>query len=189
MLLAFVCSPIVSAQDVGWSVNPHDYEYDMTIYAGLTVGGSPVVDFSDYLVAAFVNGECRGVATAESTQKDGKTYSWLYLRVRSNVQSGETVSFKLYKKSTGRYYNIKETVDFESLGQIAMPSSPMTLTCLSQGDVNSDNSVDALDLMMLINYVLNPDTSSLTESEGDIDADGSVDALDIMKLTNIIIEK
>ena len=70
----------IHAGSAGWSVNPHDYEYDMTVYAGLTLGGSAVTDYSDYQVGAFVGDECRGVATIESAQKDGKTYSWLYLR-------------------------------------------------------------------------------------------------------------
>ena len=62
-----------------WSVNPSDYSGHMTIYYGLKSGDHVLSDISNYEVAAFVNGECRGVGTIEN--HDGKTYGQLLVYV------------------------------------------------------------------------------------------------------------
>ena len=58
------------AQDSGseapWTVNPHDYKYDMTLYANIVFDGTPITDFSHYQVGAFVGDECRGTAEVQT---------------------------------------------------------------------------------------------------------------------------
>ena len=94
---------ILHAQDSQWSVNPYDYKYDMTVYAKVVYEGAEVSDYSNYEIGAFVGNECRGVGDVQT--KD--SYTWVYLRVRSNQASGEKLIFKLYDKSTGRTSVIK----------------------------------------------------------------------------------
>ena len=53
------------------------------------------------------------------------------------------------------------------------------------GDVNADSSVDILDVVMLVNYILNSETSELDGA--DINNDGNVNVLDIVELVNIIL--
>ena len=54
-----------------------------------------------------------------------------------------------------------------------------------QGDLNADDSVDILDVVMLVNYILSGDTSELDGA--DINNDGEVNILDIVALVNIIL--
>lgn len=116
---------ILHAQDSQWSVNPYDYKYDMTVYAKVVYEGAEVSDYSNYEIGAFVGNECRGVGDVQT--KD--SYTWVYLRVRSNQASGEKLIFKLYDKSTGRTSVIKpsQVIAFSSQGMIGKPSSPVTL--------------------------------------------------------------
>ncbi len=51
------------------------------------------------------------------------------------------------------------------------------------GDINSDGSVDAIDLQLLINMIL----SGSFNSKADLNKDSSVDAIDLQALVNIIL--
>ena len=54
------------------------------------------------------------------------------------------------------------------------------------GDLNDDDSVDVLDIVILVNHILNP---AAVELEGaDLNNDGVVNILDIVALVNIILE-
>ena len=53
------------------------------------------------------------------------------------------------------------------------------------GDINADDSVDVLDVVMLVSYILSGDTSELDGA--DINNDGDVNVLDIVALVNIIL--
>lgn len=119
---------VLYAQGSHWSVNPYDYQYDMTVYAQLKLNNTIVTDYSDLEVAAFVGDECRGVAEPQSVDKDGTKYYWLYMRVRSNQESGEVISFKFYDKTAGTETDLRNTADFVSLAQIGTASSPYTLS-------------------------------------------------------------
>jgi len=60
------------------------------------------------------------------------------------------------------------------------------LNGLNNGDLNGDDSVDILDVVMLVNYILSGDTSELDSA--DINNDGEVNILDIVALVNIILK-
>jgi len=178
------------AQDTHWQVDIYAYQYDMTVYFTLTEKGEPIVDLSDYEVSAFCGNECRGVATILMTEKDGIQKQCGYLRIRSNVQQGETISFQLYQKSSQREIVIEETCDFENNALNGTPSSPMLLTpkWILIGDVNSDGEVDVLDVLTLVNFIVGK-TSSVSEEAADMNGDGDVDVLDVLTLVNRIIGK
>ena len=53
------------------------------------------------------------------------------------------------------------------------------------GDINADDSVDVLDVVMLVNYILNGDASELDGA--DINNDGEVNVLDVVALVSIIL--
>ena len=116
----------LAAQGSHWgSVNPHDYQYDMTLYATITIDGVAQTDLNGADIAAFVGDELRGVGRVES--KDGK--SWIYMRVYSNSPSGETVTFRAYNGVNEQH--VATTVAFQSMGQQGMPSTPFTLDVLN----------------------------------------------------------
>ena len=123
----FLSTAALHAQGSGWAVNPHDYQYDMTVYGSLVVDGVTVTSLENYEIGAFVGDECRGLAEVNS--QGG--YTWLYLRVRSNVASGETVTFKVFDKDKGKTRKVVETIAFVSNEQEGMPSAPVTFTLKS----------------------------------------------------------
>ena len=53
------------------------------------------------------------------------------------------------------------------------------------GDINNDGNIDVLDIVIMVNYILNGDTSEL--GGADINNDGEVNVLDIVALVNIIL--
>ena len=53
------------------------------------------------------------------------------------------------------------------------------------GDLNYDNSIDILDVIILVNIILSPEDAQLDEA--DINNDGLLNVLDIVVLVNIIL--
>ena len=172
----------------GWTVNPYDYQYQMSIYARLVIEDNDVTADNNYEVAAFVGDECRGVATIQS--QGG--YTWLWMFVRSNETSGEKISFKVYDKTTGKEKRIAETVDFVSDGQIGIASSPTTFTLAKYtlGDVNDDGKINSKDLMLVIKKILKQDLPNGTIVDAmDMNNDGKYNSKDLQLIINIILKK
>ena len=116
------------AQSSHWQFDAHAYRYDMTAYVFLSIDGEMVSDYSDYEIAAFCGEECRGIATIQKVEKDGTENAYGYLRVRSNQDTGEAITFKVFKVSTNQEMNVYNTsVTFSSQQVVGMPSSPMLL--------------------------------------------------------------
>ena len=187
-MLAMAMVAHAEGNESGWTVNPYDYQYDMTIYAQLKIDNAVVSDYSNYEVAAFVGDECRGVAVVDT--KDNST--WLYIRVRSTSASGEKISFKLFDKTEGKIKRIAETVDFESQGLEGMPSSPIDLTPAkyTPGDVNDDGKINSKDLMLVIKKILKQDLPNGTIVDAmDMNNDGKYNSKDLQLIINIILKK
>ena len=191
-LRLFVCaallltmSTVLHAGDSGWTVNPNAYQYDMTIYGKLVVGDAVVTDFSNYEVGAFVGDECRGVATVYSQSG----YTWLNIRVRSNSESGETVVFKLFNKTTNETSTLTETIAFESLGQVGQPSNPTPLTLSDKllGDANGDGEVNIGDFTAIAAYILGNPPSTFIVNVADVNSDGEINVGDITALINRLL--
>lgn len=112
-LTVLVLASPADAQDPDWSVNPQAYQYSMTLVAFLSVDHSVLQNGEDK-VAAFINGEVRGVASPiyiESAQR-----YLAYLTVYAN-RDMETVGFKLYESAAGRIVDIALTLPFKIDGQ------------------------------------------------------------------------
>lgn len=180
---------ILHAQDSQWSVNPYDYKYDMTVYAKVVYEGTEVSDYSNYEIGAFVGNECRGVGDVQT--KD--SYTWVYLRVRSNQASGEKLIFKLYDKSTGRTCVIKpsQVIAFSSQGMIGKPSSPVTLEKPSYtlGDVNEDGIIDVADIVGVHQITAGGSTVGYNQLAADANADGIINVADVVRIRSIIANK
>lgn len=187
-MLAMAMVAHAEGNESGWTVNEHDYQYQMSIYAKLVIEDNDVTADNNYEVAAFVGDECRGVATIQSLGG----YTWLWMFVRSNSASGEKISFKIFDKTTGKEKRIAETIDFVSDGQIGEASSPTTFTLAKYtlGDVNDDTKINAIDLMLIINKILKKDLPSGTIVDAmDMNGDGKVNAIDLQLVINIILKK
>lgn len=179
---------ILHAQDSQWSVNPYDYKYDMTVYAKVVYEGTEVSDYSNYEIGAFVGNECRGVGDVQT--KD--SYTWVYLRVRSNQASGEKLIFKLYDKSTGRTCVIKpsQVIAFSSQGMIGKPSSPVTLEKPSYtlGDVNEDGIIDIADVVAASQLAAGVADSKYNSLAADANLDGKINIADVVMISTIIAD-
>ena len=70
-------------------------------------------------------------------------------------------------------------------------SGPFTLVDLNLelGDVNSDNTVNILDIIATVNHVLGFDDefTDAQNAQADLNFDGSVDILDIVALANLVL--
>ena len=121
ILLAFTAT--IRADEGDWDFNPYNFQYDMTVYVGIDVDGSGGGDLSRYSVAAFCGEECRGVMEVEDA--GGLRYG--YLRIRSNKESGERITFKVYDNTAKVMTKCDDTIDFQTQGLQGIPSDPMTL--------------------------------------------------------------
>ena len=68
---------------------------------------------------------------------------------------------------------------------IAPPEDECCSTCVQYGDSNSDGTLDVLDVVILLNYILNPDGEGNEIS--DMNFDGLLNVLDAVTLVNIIL--
>lgn len=187
IVFLFITTTVLHAQDSGWSVNEPDYQYDMTAYIELSLGGAVVDDYSNYEVGAFVGNECRGVAKVDS--KNG--YTWLYLRIWSNEASGESIELKTYDKTTGKTYRVLETIDFVSQSMVGQPSSPMTATVKTYtlGDVNDDGRINIADVASALSIMAGKSNDKFIREAADANEDGRVNIADIAKILAIIAGK
>ena len=187
LVMLLLSTTFLHAQESGWSVNPHDYQYDMTIYAQLVVEGQAVSDYENYEVAAFVGDECRAVG--EVFSQEG--YTWVYLRPRSNAASGETITIKVYDKAKGRALRTNENFSFQSQGQEGEPSSPVNLTMkmYTLGDVNDDGFIDIADVTSVLAIMAGNGGENLIEDAADVNEDGFVDIADVTSILSIMAGK
>ena len=162
-----------------WTVNPHAWQFDMTAYVQLTVA-----DQSAYEVAAFCQGECRGVGKL-LTAADGTQV--FQLRIRSNEATGETIGFCIYKTADDEERWAEETLTFVQQTMQGTPGEPLLLTAALQkpGDVNGDGSTDSGDVMAVYNAMAGNGDDTLMRL-ADVNGDGSIDSGDVMAIYGIM---
>lgn len=107
-LFSFCCFKTV-AQDPNWSVNVSDYQFSMTLTSSLNINGTTLSSTNDK-VAAFVNGEVRGVANVSYVSSLNKHVVFLSVYANTN---GETISFKIYDSTNDIVINVAKTINFK----------------------------------------------------------------------------
>ena len=132
-LLMIILNGVGASASTPWTVNPSDYRYDMSLYLDVSFAAVKM-DYSQYDVAVFSGDECRGIAEVLPLG-DGK--ECLYLRTRSNQESGETLTFKYYNKETEEILPIEGvSFPFESNARLGYPSDPYLVKIIFYYDVN-----------------------------------------------------
>lgn len=132
-LLLAVLNGVQASALAPWTVSPNDFRYDMSLYMDVAFK-TDSMDYSRYDVAAFVGDECRGVAERLSLGNDGQ--ECLYMRVRSNQESGEKVTFKYYDREADEVKPIDAvSFDFVSSGRLGYPSEPYQVKIIPHYDV------------------------------------------------------
>ena len=95
----------VASQMPDWSVNPNDFEHSMSMIGQLQVAGVTSEDIEDQ-VAAFIDGECVGVASPIYNARYDAYFVMLNIYSNGNNQP---VAFKVFDASTGNVYPAVET--------------------------------------------------------------------------------
>lgn len=98
------------AQSPNWTVNANNFQYTMTFVGFINVDGRTLTNTNDK-VAAFVNGQCRGVANLIYVDNQKRYYA--YLTVFSNIEN-ETINFKVYDSEKNVIKDIVKTKLFSS---------------------------------------------------------------------------
>jgi hypothetical protein len=108
ILLLFLINSAVFGQLPNWTVNENDFQYTMSFVGFLNSDGKTLISADDK-VAAFVNGECRGVANLIYVESRNQYYA--YLTVFSNANN-ETLSFKIYDSEKNSVKSVAKTINF-----------------------------------------------------------------------------
>lgn len=161
--------------DDGWQADPHAYPEVMNVIAVLD-GGSEITVPGHCMVAAFCNGECRGVGTWE----DGL----LFMTVHGNA--GEEITF-VVRFPDGEEFAVKESVVFGPLELTGSMAAPYKLTFCGSTDIVK---IPAASGIRAINYYTvsgqRLETSALKSSAGIyieqiLHEDGSVVSRKVMR--------
>ena len=103
-----------------------------------------------------------------------------YINLGSSISFRFTAEDLFYDGNAGSGGSLVEAaVDDFSLKYLSSGSGIL-------GDVNSDESVDVLDVVLIVNMILGNDSPNYATA--DINSDGSINVQDIISLINIILE-
>ena len=109
-------SIIFDYSSIGW-IPIANLQFNMSLIAQLYIDNSVSTSSSD-IVGAFVGNECRGIASPNETN------GLLFLTVGTNVQTGETITFKAWRSSTQEILPIAQTIPFQNMGEIGTLTNP-----------------------------------------------------------------
>ena len=121
----------VKGKEPDWAVNPDDFEGSMSLVGALEILGVPSED-SDDIVAAFVDGECRGLARPEYNQRYDRHLLSMDI-YGNNDELDKDVTFKAYDASTGVTYPVivtSEDVNFQVDRMYGKPANPVILSAV-----------------------------------------------------------
>ena len=101
-----------------WSVDPTAYEHQMTII-GLVRFNGFIMDNPESIVAAFIDGECRGLASPSNILNSAYVTLNIYGDSYSNMDYQKPVTFSIWDASTGMtYIDANVTIPDDDSGQV-----------------------------------------------------------------------
>ena len=191
-LLSFVLALWASALSAQShrSFDYRQYQNDMTVYYDLQLNGSSVLAADRYELAAFVDGECRGIGSVETaTGANGTTLTYGYLRIYSNVSDDETVTFKVYDRTADEELECTTAIAFEANAAAGLPSAMTAIAIKPKyivGDANGDGVVSIADVTAIINKINDAVSGSFVDVAADVNSDGVISIADVTGVINII---
>ena len=111
----------VNGEKPGWSVNPADYKYNMSVFGKMRFNTVFSTDKEDIL-AAFQDGKCIGVANNSYDRDHDMWYT--FLTVYNNEKQADNIEFRMWDASTGKIY-------------LATPTPERTITFINDGVVGT----------------------------------------------------
>jgi hypothetical protein len=112
-----------------WSVDPHAYQYSMSIVANYStdsVLNVPISSDPRDMIAVFSGKQCRGVGHITSYDPYSNKFS-ANITAYSNTTSGETFTFRMWNAMQGIEYQAIERQVFNADAVVGQPSSPLIL--------------------------------------------------------------
>ena len=120
--LAWLICFFAKAQAPNWSVTPANFQYTSTLTGTLIINDT-LINSSNNVLGAFVNGQVRGVASPTNV---GGTQMY-FITLYSNVASGEFVTFQAYIGDQDSTHNVVDSVLFTSNASYGDPVTPFPL--------------------------------------------------------------
>lgn len=157
-----------------WSINPADFEYDMSFTGILKIYGNESTDPADML-GVFVDDELRGNATL-TYYADFDRY-FFSMPIYSNLASGEALQFKIYDASQGMIYTLESDLLFNAndiIGDFSDPY-PIVIGEVLAADFSAD--ITSGEAPLSVNFT-DLSTGTVTSWSWDFDDDGLEDATD-----------
>ena len=110
---------------------------------------------------------------------------------KANVKIAGTYWDKIQRADWGTGYVARETFDYEANYKLYLvPLKEETDNITIKGDLDGNNKIDAMDLYLIIQYILNNQNFNESQiSASDLNDDGKVDAMDIYLLIQKIKSK
>lgn len=116
----------VFSQSPSWAVNPNNYEFEMNVVGKIIINGNYVTN-ENSILAAFVNGECRGLT--KLSRIESMDLSVALLAIYSNSLEGENVEFRIWDASTGKIHtNVTPVYSFTADKVYGDVKNPITIT-------------------------------------------------------------
>lgn len=109
IVLFFLSVNLFGQAPDSWTVNENDFQYTMSFVTFVNIDGTTLANANDK-VAAFVNGECRGVTNLTYVTSEDSYYA--YLTVFSNANE-EVINFKIYDSVNNTVKDVVKTTKFE----------------------------------------------------------------------------
>jgi len=170
---------------IPWKVRTRDYEYDMTVYGAVQLGGEMLSDYSHSAVGAFDGDVCIGYA-------DFEPQAYGIVRVLSNETAGGTVTFRHFDWTTMEETALTadRTITFAPSAAYGTPSEPVILSDSSAsqllGDVNADGEVNVSDVMAVVSHVFGNTPEVFVNETADANTDGEINVTDVMIIVGLV---
>ncbi|MCF7921043.1 MAG: C10 family peptidase [Candidatus Cloacimonetes bacterium] len=145
-----------------WDVNPHDYEYNGSIWGVVEINGVSCDDVNDWL-GIFYGEECRGVASSDRGNVVDFTVPFGHIAfmpmIYSDATAGEILTLKYYDASSDLILDVTETLEFIADMVIGDGWDPFVMHA-----VNTGIEVDEISGINIVNCYPNPFNPSVTLS-------------------------
>lgn len=172
LILLLVVSINGYSSTPGWSVNSADYSNSMNMTAVIKLDHIESTDPND-MVAAFVNGECRGVTSPIFVSSQNRYIA--FLLVYSSAASGEEVTFKVYDSSKDQIVDVVNKKAFlldDIVGSISDPyyflntTPESNITSFGFSGVSSVSTIDQNAKTVTVKVSVNADVTNLVADLG-----------------------
>ena len=123
--------------------------------------------------------------SSEINESELNTWNWDF---GDGITETNSNGFAEHTYSSNGEYTINLTVS-NIYGYTGLAhSETITIGNVLQGDINSDELINVLDIVMLVNFILNDDTVSDSDfNNSDLNNDNLLNVLDLVSLVNIIL--